>query len=102
MAAGSFACAANSWARAAAAIKVLPAPEAPNRTAWLAAELGRAEAQLALAQAQFEALQDPDLYRRNQVRFAETTEALDAARHALEAAEEQWLELEMRREELGG
>lgn len=45
-------------------------------------------------------LEDPDLYTRNPARFAETTASLEAARHALAAAEEQWLELEMQREEL--
>ena len=47
-------------------------------------------------------LDDPDLYTRNPARFAETTASLEAARNALAAAEEQWLELEMRREELEG
>jgi ATP-binding cassette subfamily F protein uup len=47
-------------------------------------------------------LEDPDLYTRNPARFAETTASLEAARLALAAAEEQWLELEMRREELEG
>jgi ATP-binding cassette subfamily F protein uup len=47
-------------------------------------------------------LEDPDLYTRNPARFAETTAALGVARAALEAAEEQWLELEMRREALEG
>ncbi len=45
-------------------------------------------------------LDDPDLYARDPSRFAETTAALDAARRALAAAEEQWLELEMLREKL--
>ena len=47
-------------------------------------------------------LDDPDLYTRNPARFAETTMALDTARGKLEAAEEQWLELELLREELEG
>jgi ATP-binding cassette subfamily F protein uup len=47
-------------------------------------------------------LRNPDLYARNRTRFDETTAALEAANRALEAAEEQWLELEMRREELEG
>jgi ATP-binding cassette subfamily F protein uup len=47
-------------------------------------------------------LDDPDLYTRNPARFAETTAALEAARQTLAAAEEQWLELEMLREELEG
>jgi ATP-binding cassette subfamily F protein uup len=47
-------------------------------------------------------LEDPDLYTRNPARFAETSASLEAARQALTSAEEQWLELEMLREELGG
>jgi len=47
-------------------------------------------------------LEDPDLYARDPARFASTTAALEAARDALAAAEEQWLELEMRREGLEG
>ena len=47
-------------------------------------------------------LEDADLYARSPARFAETTAALEAARRELETAEEQWLELEMRREELEG
>ena len=47
-------------------------------------------------------LEDPDFYARDPKRFAETTAALDATRAKLEAAEEQWLELEMLREELEG
>jgi ATP-binding cassette subfamily F protein uup len=47
-------------------------------------------------------LEDPDLYTRDPARFAATTASLEAARRALASAEEQWLELEMLREELGG
>ncbi len=47
-------------------------------------------------------LADPDLYARDPARFGATTEALAAARDALAAAEEQWLELEMLREEIEG
>jgi ATP-binding cassette subfamily F protein uup len=47
-------------------------------------------------------LDDPDLYTRNPARFTETTATLEKTRHALAEAEEQWLELEMRREELEG
>jgi ATP-binding cassette subfamily F protein uup len=63
-------------------------------------------ARIAALQADFAkltaALEDPDLYTRNPARFAETTAALEAARQTLAAAEEQWLELEMLREELEG
>jgi ATP-binding cassette subfamily F protein uup len=47
-------------------------------------------------------LADPDLYSRNPIRFSEVTQALAAAQEALSAAEEQWLTLEMLREELAG
>jgi ATP-binding cassette subfamily F protein uup len=45
-------------------------------------------------------LADPDLYSRNPGRFGATTQALAAARDELAAAEEQWLTLEMLREEI--
>jgi ATP-binding cassette subfamily F protein uup len=47
-------------------------------------------------------LADPDLYRRDPARFRDTTAALAAARDELAAAEEQWLRLEMLREEIEG
>ena len=47
-------------------------------------------------------LENPDLYTSGAERFAATTKALTVAQAALEAAEEQWLELEMLREELEG
>jgi ABC transporter C-terminal domain/ABC transporter len=43
---------------------------------------------------------DPDLYARDPGRFAATTQALAVARDELAAAEEQWLTLEMLREEI--
>jgi ATP-binding cassette subfamily F protein uup len=45
-------------------------------------------------------LADPDLYARDQERFGATAQALDVARDELVAAEEQWLTLEMLREEI--
>jgi ATP-binding cassette subfamily F protein uup len=48
------------------------------------------------------ALTDADLYTRDPARFSATTMALEAAQTALAAAEEQWLTLEMLREELEG
>jgi ABC transport system ATP-binding/permease protein len=48
------------------------------------------------------ALADADLYTRDPARFSATTKALEAAQTALAAAEEQWLTLEMLREELEG
>jgi ATP-binding cassette subfamily F protein uup len=62
----------------------------PARIAALQAETAKLTA----------ALEDPDLYTTNPARFAETTASLEAARGALAAAEEQWLELEMLREKL--
>ena len=47
-------------------------------------------------------LADPDLYARDPVRFGAITRALGRARGALAAAEEQWLTLEMLREEIEG
>jgi ATP-binding cassette subfamily F protein uup len=64
----------------------------PGRIATLQAEVVKLTA----------VLEDPDLYTRGPSRFAEATVALEAARGALAAAEEQWLELEMLREELEG
>jgi ABC transport system ATP-binding/permease protein len=48
------------------------------------------------------ALADADLYARDAARFNTATAALAAARGELAAAEEQWLTLEMRREEIEG
>jgi ABC transport system ATP-binding/permease protein len=89
-----------------------PKAEAPTRVAakrmtfkdrhaleTLPARIAALEAKMAKLSA---LLEDPDLYQRNPARFAETTAALEAARSELAAAEEQWLELEMRREELDG
>jgi ABC transport system ATP-binding/permease protein len=45
-------------------------------------------------------LSDPDLYRRQPAKFADATKALEAAQASLAKAEEQWLALEMQREEL--
>ena len=47
-------------------------------------------------------LADPDLFRSDPVRFDATAKAMQAAQTALAVAEEQWLELEMKREELEG
>jgi ABC transport system ATP-binding/permease protein len=45
-------------------------------------------------------LADPDLYARDPARFGATTAALAVARDKLAVAEEQWLRLEMLREEI--
>jgi len=47
-------------------------------------------------------LAEPDLYRRDPKTFAATTARLGTAQAELAEAEEQWLALEMRREELEG
>ncbi len=64
----------------------------PARIAALHAEVERLNATLA----------DADLYTREPAKFAATTQALEVARDALAAAEEQWLTLEMLREEIEG
>ena len=43
---------------------------------------------------------DPDLYSRDPAGFDRFSRALEAARSQLSAAEEEWLELEERREAL--
>jgi len=48
------------------------------------------------------ALADPDLFNRDPSAFQAAQESLVKAQQALEQAEEQWLELEMKREELEG
>lgn len=45
-------------------------------------------------------MDDPSLYSKNPARFAEVTTKLEQARADHAAAEERWLELEMKREEL--
>jgi ABC transport system ATP-binding/permease protein len=63
-------------------------------------------ARIASLEARIEALNgvlaDPDLYARDRARFEAASSALAAAREELTAAEEQWLTLEMRREEIDG
>jgi ATP-binding cassette subfamily F protein uup len=63
-------------------------------------------ARMASLEARIEALNgvlaDPDLYARDRARFEATSSALAAAREELTAAEERWLALEMRREEIDG
>ncbi|MBN8909482.1 MAG: ABC transporter ATP-binding protein, partial [Rhodospirillales bacterium] len=48
------------------------------------------------------AIADPDLYARDAARFQRTTAAIATAQQALSEAEEQWLALEMLREEIEG
>ena len=46
-------------------------------------------------------LSDPDLYRRDPASFRTTTESLANAEAALATAEEEWLRIELLREEMG-
>src|ERR1700722_10222889 len=64
----------------------------PSRITALEADITRLNAVLA----------DADLYTSQPAKFADATKALDSAQAALAAAEEQWLALEMLREELEG
>ncbi|MFN4271683.1 MAG: ABC-F family ATP-binding cassette domain-containing protein [Aliihoeflea sp.] len=64
----------------------------PKEMEKLAAEIGTLEARLA----------DPDLYSKNPQEFEKIAGKLDEKRAALSQAEEQWLELEMLREEIEG
>jgi ATP-binding cassette subfamily F protein uup len=63
-------------------------------------------ARIAALQGQVDALNselaDPGLYARDPERFAAKTAALAAAHDALTAAEDQWLTLDLRREEIEG
>ena len=62
----------------------------PDRIAGLEAEIAKLNRQLG----------DPNLYGKDPVKFAALSQALTGAQAALTGAEELWLELEMRREEL--
>ena len=62
----------------------------PNRISGLEADIAKFNRQLG----------DPGLYAKDPAKFAAISQALLEAQAALTAAEEQWLELEMRREEM--
>ncbi len=70
-----------------------------RRLEMLPAEIDRLGAEIGKLEA---ALADPDLFTRDPVAFARASEALAARRAALEAAEEEWHELEGWREALEG
>jgi len=63
------------------------------------ARIGELQSQIAGLNA---VLADHDLYAHDPGRFGATTQALAVARDELAAAEEQWLSLEMLREEIDG
>ena len=65
----------------------------------LPGEIDRLEAEITALNA---ALAAPDLYSKDPAGFAAKSRALEAASARKAAAEEQWLELEMLREELEG
>ena len=62
----------------------------PGKMEELEAAIAKHEAELA----------DPDLFNKDPAKFDAAQQGLTEAQSALEAAEEQWLELEMKREEL--
>ncbi|HYC63463.1 MAG TPA: ATP-binding cassette domain-containing protein, partial [Reyranellaceae bacterium] len=66
--------------------------ELPKKMAALQAEIAMLH----------EALADPDLYQRDPKSFAAKTARVGAAQAELDAAETEWLELEMLKEELSG
>ncbi len=65
----------------------------------LPATIAALQAEAAKLQAK---LDDPQYYARNRAAFEQTTAALGDLHHKIEAAETQWLELEILREELAG
>ncbi|MEE3099518.1 MAG: ATP-binding cassette domain-containing protein, partial [Pseudomonadota bacterium] len=70
-----------------------------HRLDALPAEMDRLSADIAKLEG---LLADPDLYAKSPDKFAKATAALAQRRKALEAAEEEWLELEALREEAEG
>ena len=63
---------------------------------------GRMDEMRALAARVRKELEDPKLYARDPARFAKLSDALTKTERSLAAAEEEWLELEMLREEIEG
>jgi ABC transport system ATP-binding/permease protein len=88
--------------------KVQPREAAPLRRLGYKRERALAELPKRIEALQAEiaslhqALADPDLYRRDASSFAARTARLTTAQAELEAAETEWLELELLREELNG
>jgi ATP-binding cassette subfamily F protein uup len=84
-----------------------PSPPRPRRMSFNEQRaLETLPARIASLQSRVEALNgelaDPDLYARDPDRVAAKTAALATAHDELSAAEDQWLTLEMRREEIEG
>ncbi|MBX7199435.1 MAG: ATP-binding cassette domain-containing protein [Rhodospirillaceae bacterium] len=65
----------------------------------LPARIKALEAEIAMLKTK---LAEPDLFARDPKKFAATASALEAAEASLSAAEDEWLAVEMRREELEG
>lgn len=70
-----------------------------HRLKELPGEIGRLEAEIAKLE---ELLSDPELFTRAPEKFRKATDALSARQAALNAAEEEWLELAEKAERLGG
>jgi ATP-binding cassette subfamily F protein uup len=81
-----------------------PAPKASKLSYKDQRRLAELETLIAAAPARIAALEaalaDPGLYARDPTAFGKTSQALEAARVELSAGEEEWLELEERREAL--
>ncbi len=85
----------------------VPQPKQPGKLSYkdkhaletLPDEMGKMEAEVAGLQ---ETLADPNLYARDPKAFEQATARLGALTHDLASAEEEWLRLEMLREELEG
>lgn len=101
---------ARKTEKAAAPKKEAVAPQAPKGRAKLSFKdkhaletlPGKIDALGEEAKRLHAVLDDANLYARDPKRFAEATEKLTATEAALAAAEEEWLRLEMLREELEG
>ncbi len=96
-------------AEAGAAVKAASAPvKAPTRKLSYKQKFaleslpGRMEAVSASISTLENRLADPSYYEKNPASFAQTIAALDKERKSLALMEEEWLELEMLREELEG
>jgi ATP-binding cassette subfamily F protein uup len=97
------AAAASRREKAPAPREAVPAPRLGYKRERALAELPKKiEALQAEIASLHQALADPDLYRRDASSFAARTNRLSVAQAELEAAETEWLELELLREQLNG